>query len=76
MPLYEYLCDDSECCCMTEKACRHTERFDAPECEECGGPTHQIISRSSVVLKPGGVGWANTNYGGTAAVKKTKAKKP
>lgn len=69
MPLYEYLCDCIECQHVTEKSCRFTERYDAPECEKCGGPTHQIISRTTAVLKPGGVGWANTGYGGSAPAK-------
>jgi len=62
MALYEYECH--ECQHVTEKECKFSERYDAPECEECGGPTQQIISRTSMVLKPGGVGWADTGYSG------------
>ncbi len=70
MALYEYICDDDACGCVTEKVCHFAERFDAPACERCGKPTHQIISATSFVLK--GSGWAQDGYSGAPA----KGKKP
>jgi len=67
MPTYEYECD--ECHHVTEKTCGFQERYDAPACESCGNPTHQIISGSvSFALK--GSGWARDGYGGSPKEKK------
>lgn len=78
MPLYEYLCgalDDNGdpqpgCGTVTEKTCRHTERYDAPPCKACGGETHQTITKPpSFALQGGGVGWADRSYSGDGGKK-------
>ena len=73
MAIYEYECDDPKCQCVTEKTCSFKERFDAPPCEQCGGPTHQIIS-GNVTFALKGSGWARDGYGGGSQPAKQKGK--
>ncbi len=59
MPIYEYQCE--KCGSVME----HWQRISDPPveaCEQCGGPVHKLISRSSFHLK--GSGWYVTDYGG------------
>lgn len=70
MPTYEYGCDDPSCDVVTEKICRHTERYDAPPCRKCGGPTHQVI-RTAPTFNLRGGGWAQDGYGSAKSKKTT-----
>jgi putative FmdB family regulatory protein len=62
MPTYEFKC--SVCGCELEKYFKSYDESLKEKCPKCDNLLDRKISKTSFILKSGGVGWSKEGYGG------------